>query len=891
MINAEKIEQKLGFKKIREQIAGRCSTNYAKQRAGEEEVSCKKETIDKRLRLTDEMRVISIFEQSFPRNGYVDTIHFLKPLETPSAVISLNDMISLKQFLATLKELTLFFREDKLNSGKSQKYPNLFKLAAPVIYPPEILYRIDEIVDRHGEVKDTASPQLQEIRRNLREKENSVSRRVQAVLKRAKDEGIVDLEAKVSVREGKILIPVDAGAKRRLPGYVYDESATGKTVYIEPAEVVELNNEVRELYFAQQREIARILAEFSDFVRPFIPELLMGSRFVGEIDFLLAKAKVALDMEAGMPIISQDNELKLVRARHPLLEAALKREGKPIVPLNLTLTPTKHILIISGPNAGGKSVCLKTTGLLQYMFQWGLLIPAAETSELRIFKEMFIDIGDEQSLENDLSTYSSHLTNMKEMLQWADKDSLVLIDEFGSGTEPTAGGAIAEAILREIDSKGVYGVITTHYTNLKYYAQNIVGGARNMVKDGDKDPASGKEKSGGKNGAINGAMLFDVGKIMPLFNLEIGLPGNSFAFELARKIGLPDKIIKEAQEVAGNGFVDLERQLRKISKNKRALDEKLQRIKITDKTLEGVTERYQKELVEIQKNKKSIIEEAKREAQELIAEANKRIEQTIKEIKEAQAQREQTIIARKSLGEFKESLNDINASETDKKIEAQMNRLIERKKRKEERKARGEKSRAESAGSIDNGSAATNTAANTTNGATSNAISPNVMEEKKAGLDIGDKVRIKDNGMVGEILTIGKNWVNVAVGSIISKVSISGVEPISNNEFTGKLKAAGKVTFKSSNIISDSINERKLNFKPQIDIRGQRLDEAIDSATRFIDDALMVGSSEVKILHGKGNGILKEEVRKFLLTMPGVVSCKDEDIRYGGSGITVVTLE
>ena len=617
----------------------------------------------------------------------------------------------------------------------------------------------------------------------------------------------------------------------------------------------------------------------------------MGSRFVGEIDFLLAKAKVALDMEAGMPIISQDNELKLVRARHPLLEAALKREGKPIVPLNLTLTPTKHILIISGPNAGGKSVCLKTTGLLQYMFQWGLLIPAAETSELRIFKEMFIDIGDEQSLENDLSTYSSHLTNMKEMLQWADKDSLVLIDEFGSGTEPTAGGAIAEAILREIDSKGVYGVITTHYTNLKYYAQNIVGGARNMVKDGDKDPASGKEKSGGKNGAINGAMLFDVGKIMPLFNLEIGLPGNSFAFELARKIGLPDKIIKEAQEVAGNGFVDLERQLRKISKNKRALDEKLQRIKITDKTLEGVTERYQKELVEIQKNKKSIIEEAKREAQELIAEANKRIEQTIKEIKEAQAQREQTIIARKSLGEFKESLNEINASETDKKIEAQMNRLIERKKRKEERKARGEKSRAESAGSIDNSSAATNTAANTTNGATSNAISPNVMEEKKAGLDIGDKVRIKDNGMVGEILTIGKNWVNVAVGSIISKVSISGVEPISNNEFTGKLKAAGKVTFKSSNIISDSINERKLNFKPQIDIRGQRLDEAIDSATRFIDDALMVGSSEVKILHGKGNGILKEEVRKFLLTMPGVVSCKDEDIRYGGSGITVVTLE
>lgn len=859
MRNAEKIELKLGFNKIREQIAGRCSTNYAIQRAHTEEVSCKKETIDKRLRLTDEMRVITIFEQSFPRNGYVDTIHFLKPLETPSAVISLGDMINLKQFLGTLKELTLFFREDKLNSGKSLKYPNLFKLAAPVIYPPEILYRIDEIVDRHGEVKDTASPQLQEIRRSLREKENSVSRRVQSVLKRAKDEGIVDLEAKVSVRDGKILIPVDAGAKKRLPGYVYDESATGKTVYIEPAEVVELNNEVRELYFAQQREIARILAEFSDFVRPFIPELLAGSRFVGEIDFLLAKAKVALDMEAGMPIISSENELKLIRARHPLLEAALKKEGKPIVPLTLTLTPAKHLLIISGPNAGGKSVCLKTTGLLQYMFQWGMLIPASEASELRIFKDLFIDIGDEQSLENDLSTYSSHLTNMKEMLLGADKDSLVLIDEFGSGTEPAAGGAIAEAILREIDSKGVYGIITTHYTNLKYYAQNI----------------SGTEK----NGAINGAMQFDVGKIMPLFNLEIGLPGNSFAFELARKIGLPDKIIKDAQEVAGNGFVDLERQLRRISKNKRALDEKLQRIKITDKTLEGVTERYQKELVDIQKNKKEIIEEAKREARELIAEANKRIEQTIKEIKEAQAERERTIIARKNLSEFKESINELSATESDKKIEARMNKLIERKKRKEERKARGEKktgnrSNVESPAEGINGT-----------------VSDTAQQEKKTGFDIGNKVRIKENGMVGEILNIGKNWVNVAVGSIISKVSMSGVELISNNEFTGKLKSAGKVTFKSSSLISDSIKERKLNFKPSIDIRGQRLDEALDSTTRFIDDALMVGSSEVKILHGKGNGILKEEIRRFLLTMPGVVSCKDEDIRYGGSGITVVTLE
>ena len=564
---------------------------------------------------------------------------------------------------------------------------------------------------------------------------------------------------------------------------------------------------------------------------------------VGEIDFIRAKALVAMQMEAGKPIISADGTLKIVKGRHPVLEAALKKENKPIVPLTLTLTPDKHILVISGPNAGGKSVCLKTVGMLQYMFQWGLLVPASEVSEFRIFDDIFIDIGDEQSLENDLSTYSSHLTNMKEVLQKATDNSLVLIDEFGTGTEPTAGGAIALAILENIELKGVFGVITTHYTNLKFYAEKV-------------------------NGAINGAMLFDVANIQPLYKLEVGLPGNSFAFELARKIGLPEHIIRVAEENAGTGYVDLEKQLRKISRNRRALDEKLARIKNTDRTLENITEKYEKELSDIQSVKKQILAEAKKQAQEIIDQANRKVEATIKEIKEAQAEKERTKAARKELEEFNRAVNEESMTESDRKIEAKMQKLLDRKKRKEERLQRGAKG-----------------------GAHQDAVSVKASVEnaapKQMELKVGDKVRIKGGDLIGEVMQVGGTWVNVAVGSIISKVQKGNVEHISNNEFNNAVKAMPK---QMSNH-SESISERKLNFKPNIDIRGERLMDALEIVSRFVDDALMVGMSEVKILHGKGNGILKEEIRKYLKTVPGVVSCKDEDIQFGGSGITVVKLD
>lgn len=833
MENSIKIEQKLGFEKIREQLMLRCSTNYAKERVKNEKVSHNAQTITKRLVLTDEMRLICMFESGFPQNGFIDSIEFLKPLEIEYSSITLENMNKLYTFVENLRGVLQFFR-----GTKEGAYLALKAMAEPIMFFPEVSRRIESIIDRFGEVRDNASAELFSIRRQLREKEGSISRKIQSILRKAQEEGLADEEASVSVRDGRLLIPVSAVNKRKLPGFVYDESATGKTVFIEPMEVVELNNQVKELMFAQQREILRILREFTDFLRPYLPELIEGARFIGEIDFIRAKALVAMQMEAGKPIISQDDTLKIVKGRHPILEAALKKEKKQIVPLTLTLTPDKHILVISGPNAGGKSVCLKTVGMLQYMFQWGLLVPASEVSEFRIFDDIFIDIGDEQSLENDLSTYSSHLTNMKEVLLKANDNSLVLIDEFGTGTEPTAGGAIALAILENIELKGVFGVITTHYTNLKFYAEKV-------------------------NGAINGAMLFDVANIQPLYKLEVGLPGNSFAFELARKIGLPEHIIRVAEENAGTGYVDLEKQLRKISRNRRALDEKLARIKNTDKTLENITEKYEKELADIQSVKKQILQEAKKEAQAIIEQANRKVEATIKEIKEAQAEKEKTKAARKELEEFNRDLSKENVTESDLKIEAKMNKLLERKKRKEERLAKGA-------------------------GKGVVKVEPAVQQViAKKEIKAGDKVRIKGGDLIGEVMQVGGTWVNVAVGSIISKVQKENIEHISNNEYNNAVKSMPK----QMSAHSEGLAERRLNFKPNIDIRGERLMEALDIVSRFIDDALMVGIGEVKILHGKGNGILKEEIRKYLKTVPGVVSCKDEDVQFGGSGITVVKLD
>ncbi|MGM9740383.1 MAG: endonuclease MutS2, partial [Candidatus Cryptobacteroides sp.] len=529
MMDTAKLESQLGFDRIRKIISDRCSTEYAAEKAAMEEFSTDVKEIRRRLVLTDEMRLIVMFEESFPANGYIDCIGFLEMLENPGANIDLVSLGKLRTMLETLRKITAFFF-----SIKDGVYPNLKRMVSGIGLFPEVQHEIDRILDKFGNVKDTASDELYDIRKKLKEKEGAVSKRINIILKKAQGEGIVESDAAIVMRDGKMLIPVSTANKRKIQGFVYDESASGKTTFIEPAEIVEITNEISELHFAEGREIARILYDFSDWLRPFVPGLLEGAVCIGELDFLISKAQTALDFVAGMPIISEDGEMSLRKARHPLLERSLKREKKEIVPLTATLTPQKHILLISGPNAGGKSVCLKTVGLLQYMFQWGMLIPTSETSEMVVFDRIMADIGDGQSIDNDLSTYSSFLDSMKDMLSFADKKTLVLIDEFGSGTEPAAGGAIAEAILSEFDKRGVYGIITTHYTNLKLYASN------------------------GDTGVINGAMQFDVKNIAPLFKLEMGLPGNSFAFELARKMGLPEEIVKDAENRAGEEFVGIE---------------------------------------------------------------------------------------------------------------------------------------------------------------------------------------------------------------------------------------------------------------------------------------------------------------------------------------------
>ena len=839
-----RLEQKIGFDRIRQIISDRCSTSYAVERTATETFSTNPSHIRRRLTLTDEMRLIMMFEDSFPSGGFIDCIDFLKPLERTSAAIDLIALRKLKTMLDTLRRVTSFFE-----SVKDGVYPNLKRMSSKVMNFPEIQRRIDLILDRYGDVKDTASEELYNIRRTLREKEGTISRRMSAILRKAQEEGIVDSDAGVSIRDGKMLIPVSAANKKKIPGFIYDESATGKTAFIEPAEVVELDNQIKELRFAEQREILRILLEFTDFLRPYIPDLLDAAKYLGEIDFIMAKAQIALDFIAGMPVISDNGEMNLRKARHPLLERALKKERKEIVPLTATLTPQKHILLISGPNAGGKSVCLKTVGLLQYMFQWGMLIPTSETSEMLVFDRIMVDIGDDQSIDNDLSTYSSFLGNMKEMLSKADEKTLVLIDEFGSGTEPAAGGAIAEAILNELDKRGTYGVITTHYTNLKLYAS-------------------------ADTGVMNGAMMFDVKNIAPLFKLEMGLPGNSFAFELARKMGLPEAIIKDAESRAGEEFVGIERNLRKIARNRKALDEKLERIRHTDKTLENITDKYQKELQQIKQLKKEILDEAKKEAEDIIKGANRQVENTIKTIKESQAAKEETQEARKELQDFMSILAARKAKEQKEKddyIERKIQQIDARRERQKQRKARKADEQAEK------------------QALELQAEKERIEAFKSAPLKAGEKVRVKDNGMVGEIVKVSAKAVIVTIGNISSKMPLDKVERITSNEFKTAVKETSRPV--SSIKFDSSISERKLNFSTEMDVRGERLNDAIEKVTRYVDDAIMLGMPSVRIIHGKGTGVLRDELQKLIRTMPGVAGVRDEHIQFGGTGVTIVTFE
>ena len=831
-----KLEAKLGFDRVRAAIAGRCCTDYATRRVEEEEFCTSGAEIRRRHLLADEMRLILMFEENFPTAGYIDAIPFLEPIGG-HASIDLLSLGKLRTLLDTLRKALHFF-----HTIKEGIYPNLQRLASGITAPQEVQRRIDAILDRYGEIKDTASDALYSIRRSIKEKEVNVSKRMNAILRQAQQEGLVDSDAGVVIRDGKMLIPVVSAKKRQFAGFVYDESATGKTTFIEPAEMVALQNEIAELHFAETREIARILHDFAEFLRPFVPELIQGATFIGELDFNMAKAQVALDYKAGMPVLSEDGSLSLRKARHPLLEASLRRENRAIVPLTLTLNPQKRILLISGPNAGGKSVCLKTAGLMQYMFQWGMLIPTSETSELPVFDRIMLSIGDDQSLENDLSTYSSFLSDMKAMLALADGKTMVLIDEFGSGTEPAAGGAIAEAILHALDEKGAYGVITTHYTNLKLYA------------------------SSGETGVVNGAMQFDAATVTPLFQLEMGLPGSSFAFELARKMGLPEAIVHDAEERAGGQFVGIERNLRKIARSRRALDEKLTKIKATDKTLEGLTDRYEKELEDIRDERRRILDQAHEEAERIIKGANRKVESTIRTIKESQAEKEQTQQARSELQGFLGALAE-GRRNRDAYIDQKLQTVKQRKEREQQRKRKR------------------------SDGQTLQQLEEAEARERQqqafrsAPLKVGEKVRIKEGGMVGEVAKVSTKAVSVIVGNITTKLPLDRVERITANEYKA---AAKRPEDRPRQVYDAALSERKARFKPELDVRGERVTDAIEQVMRYLDDAIMLGVPSVRILHGKGTGALREEIQKYVRTVPGVASAADEHVQFGGSGVTVV---
>ncbi len=825
MIYPPTFEQKIGFDRLREQVAALCTMRAARGLLAAEGFTTSAREIVRRL--ADEMRLLLEMNPDFPGGDYPDMDHVVAKLRVEGAFLDVEEVVTLRRALAMVGQLVAFI------GARGQQYPALYDLTRGVEAFPAIVQRIDAIIDPFCAVRDGASPELAEIRRAIREREGQAAKRLQQVLAAAKSAGIVDADAQLSVRDGKTVIPVSAANKRKLNGFIHDESATGRTFYVEPVEVVELNNELRELEYAERREIVRILTEFTETVRPDAELIAASGDYLAEVDMLRAKGRWASANGCVKPIVSTDDRLVLKDARHPLLQQTLRAQGREIVPLNMQLDKRKRILVISGPNAGGKSVCLKTTGIVQYMFQCGFPVPASEISELPVFGSIFIDIGDEQSIDNDLSTYSSHLVNMKNMLSGASDRTLVLIDEFGSGTEPTIGGAIAEAILERLLERGCYGVITTHYANIKYYAAST-------------------------DGIANGAMTFDVQHIRPLFRLETGKPGSSFAVEIARKIGLPEEIIRSAAEKAGSEHINLEKQLREIARDKHYWEQKRDRIRLTDRKVEELEQSYAEQLAKIRAERQEILKKAKQEAQALIADANRQIENTIRTIRETQAEKETTRLARKELDDFRAAAEQADAAERDAEIAREIERIERRRQRRAERKAqRGE------------------------------AAAPGSAPEppKKREVEAGSKVRMLGQEMVGEVRAVKGKKAQVAFGQILTTVDKALLTVVSNNEYR---EATRPTTVRT--VVSADISARKLAFRDHIDVRGMRSIEALDAVQQFIDDALMVGVGSVTILHGKGTGALKEEIRRYLRTVPEVESAVDEHADRGGAGITVVTL-
>ena len=820
-------EQKIGFDRLRRQIADRCTMRASHDAVMAEGFTASADEIMRRQSLADEVRRMADLEHDFPSEEFSDIDTIIAKINVAGAYLLTEEVVALRRALAAVASVVGF-----VMSRDERQYPCMRELSRGIESYPEIVMAIDRIVDRFGKIRDNASPELQDIRRIIREREGQVSKRLQQILTSAKSAGIVDADAMVSIRDGRAVIPVSASNKRKLQGFIHDESATGKTFYIEPVEVVEINNELRELEYAERREVVRILSAFTESLRPSADGMAASGEYLAQVDMIRAKARWASENGCTKPILSTDDRLVLRNARHPLLAQTLAEQRRELVPLDMQLDRSKRILVISGPNAGGKSVCLKTVGIVQYMFQCGFPVPASENSELPVFRSLCIDIGDEQSLDDDLSTYSSHLLNMKRMLAAASERTMVLIDEFGSGTEPIIGGAIAESILERLLARGCYGVITTHYANIKYFASN-------------------------NDGVANGAMMFDVQQIRPLFRLDMGKPGSSFAVEIARKIGLPEDIIREAGEKAGSDHMNIERQLREIARDRRYWEQKRDRIRITDRKVEELERSYAEQLEKIRAERAEIIRAAKEEAQRMISEANRTIENTIRTIRESQAERDATRAVRRELENFSENVASAEDTERSERIGREMERIERRRARRAERKAQKGEVAAEQA---------------------------QIAEPLK--IEVGSRVRLDGQDTPGTVQAIKGNKAQVAFGQILTTVALDKLTAVSNNEY----KRATRPTT-ARTVVSVDISQRKLNFKDHIDVRGMRASEALEAVQDLVDDALMVGVGSVTILHGKGTGALKEEIRRYLRSVPDVAAAADEHAERGGAGITIVTFK
>ena len=820
MIYPENFEIKIGFDKIRQLIIAKCLSPLGEEKVQEMAFTSSYNSIIESLSLTEEFIRIIKEEDNFPTNYFLDVRPALKNIRVEGTWIDESALFDLRRSLETIRDIVSFLKkEDEENAP----YPYLYALAGDVIVFPQLISKIDTILDKFGRIKDNASPELNRIRKDIMHISNGISKSLNAILRSAQSEGLVEKDVAPTMRDGRLVIPVAPAFKRKIKGIVHDESATGKTVFIEPAEVVEANNRIRELESEERREIIKILVAFTDILRPLVPEIVQSYEFLAEVDFIRAKAAFSIDIDAIKPSLEDKQIIRWYRAKHPLLLISHRKQNKQIVPLDIELEEDRRLLIISGPNAGGKSVCLKTVGLLQYMLQCGVPIPLAENSIVGIFDKIFIDIGDEQSIENDLSTYSSHLTNMKFFVRNCDEKTILLIDEFGGGTEPQIGGAIAESLLKRFNERESYGVITTHYQNLKHFANE-------------------------NKGVINGAMLYDRHLMQPLFTLSIGNPGSSFAIEIARKIGLPEDVIADASEIVGSDYINMDKYLQDIVRDKRYWETKRQNIRQKEKRLEEITETYEADLLEVGKQRKEIIRQAKAEAEKVLSEANAKIENTIRAIREAQADKEKTKQARQGLAEFRSQLENEDNTADDKitkKIQKLKNKEKDKKQKNKEHK-----------------------------------------EQKQQTIAVGDNVRIKGQTSTGQVLDIQKGNATVAFGMIKSTVKLETLEYISKSQVKRETKSS-----LVSAAATDDIREKKLNFKQDIDVRGMRGDEALQAVMYFIDDAILVGMSHVRILHGTGTGILRQIIRDYLRTVPGVHNYQDEHVQFGGAGITVVDLD